>query len=401
MEDSDPDLLYLDINDLREVKVEEEEKQLEARGRRHSGHEEMEIEGEDEAQSNTDLLGSVLNKGEFIKMMEQALIDPDMNSTWKQVIDHQVRERIKELQMLQQGNPGPDNDGSSGDDDHEDDPMDDSSRTRRYNRCSLHPKITIKGFNNERILNPEQLAFRNSLMDFGINQESANEIMRGGMSHICEVADLNKERVKSFMLGLKENNPPELKDLSKFREWEEGFRQNLRYRFNSEEFQILYVIRPKEKESVDDGTCSRTVGQSSTDMFQLGLTTMDVVWRLLCDATRKGPEWEYVAHFQNSELNSGNARNAFLSLIQHACMDANIMMKTPKTPTISHAVSTQITRSGKFEAIDAVVEVKVSFAIRVLPSNKNKNKNDDDDRRPPRPRKHQRLQQNPMPFPQK
>eukprot|EP00536_Pseudo-nitzschia_multiseries_P014240 jgi/Psemu1/38034/gm1.38034_g len=184
------------------------------------------------------------------------------------------------------------------------------------------------GFNNGRFLNPEQLAFRNSLMDFGINQESADEIMRGGMSNIREITDLNKESIKSFMLGLKSIRPdcpypdsihygnrlssrlltwanwaryqpligvkpraidwnanpdnlklqqfrikmmqsseksqekatlPELKDLSKFREWEEGFCQNLRYRFNSEGFPILYVIRPQEKEEVDDEARNGTV----------------------------------------------------------------------------------------------------------------------------------------------
>eukprot|EP00536_Pseudo-nitzschia_multiseries_P015982 jgi/Psemu1/44455/gm1.44455_g len=79
MEVSDPDLSYLVINDQGEVEVEEEEKQPEARGRRPSGQyvkakkkpppgkppqaakkkdeesEEMEIEGEEDAQSNTDL----------------------------------------------------------------------------------------------------------------------------------------------------------------------------------------------------------------------------------------------------------------------------------------------------------------------------------------------------------
>eukprot|EP00536_Pseudo-nitzschia_multiseries_P005715 jgi/Psemu1/13295/gm1.13295_g len=44
-------------------------------------------------------------------------------------------------------------------------------------------------------------------MDFGINYESAEEIMRGGMSNIRDITDLNKESIKSFMHGLKSISP--------------------------------------------------------------------------------------------------------------------------------------------------------------------------------------------------
>eukprot|EP00536_Pseudo-nitzschia_multiseries_P015983 jgi/Psemu1/44457/gm1.44457_g len=245
-------------------------------------------------------------------MMEQTLTHPDMDSTWKQVIGHQVREKIKELQVLQQGNPGPGDDESSGDDDNDDDdePMDDSSRTR------------------------QQLAFRNSLMDFGINQESANEITRGGMSNIYNLK-LQQCRIKMMESSEKlqeKATPPELKDLSKFREWEEEFWQNLRYRFNSEGFPVLYVISPQEKEYVDDNVRSGIVGRSPKDAYptwsdnneRCGVLSgsqydedNNVVWKLLCDTTRKGPGWEY---------NSGSARNVFLSLMQHAYTDTNITM---------------------------------------------------------------------------
>eukprot|EP00536_Pseudo-nitzschia_multiseries_P019147 jgi/Psemu1/59216/gm1.59216_g len=273
--------------------------------------------------------------------------------------------------------------------------QDDISRSERYDRRSSQLKITIRGFNNGRLLNPEQLAFRSSLMDFGINYESAEEIMRGGMSNIREITDLNKESIKSFMHGLKSVSPDcpnpksihygnmlssrlltwanwaryqpligvkpraidwsanpnnlELQqfrsddgsNLTKFREWEEGFCQNLRYRFNSEGFPILYVIRPQEKEDVDDEVRSGTVGQNSTDVYPTWSDYNErcsvlsghqydednnVVWRLLCDATRKEPGWEYVAHFQNTELNSGHVRNVFISLMQHAYTDTNITM---------------------------------------------------------------------------
>eukprot|EP00536_Pseudo-nitzschia_multiseries_P013185 jgi/Psemu1/34337/gm1.34337_g len=161
--------------------------------------------------------------------------------------------------------------------------------------------------------------------------------------------ELQQFRIKMMESSVKSQEkatPPELKDLSKFREWEEGFCQNLRYRFNSEGFPILYVIRPQEKEDVTDEARSGTVGQSPTDTYptwsdyneRCGVLSghqydedNNVVWRLLCDATRKGPGWEYVAHFQNTELNSGNARNAFISLMQHAYTDTNITMVLNKT----------------------------------------------------------------------
>eukprot|EP00536_Pseudo-nitzschia_multiseries_P011194 jgi/Psemu1/28141/gm1.28141_g len=152
--------------------------------------------------------------------------------------------------------------------------------------------------------------------------------------------------MESSVKSQEKATPPELKDLTKFIEWEEGFRQNLRYRFNSEGFPILYVIRPQEKEDVDDEARSGTVGQNPTDAYptwsdyneQCGVLSghqydedNSVVWRLLCDATRKGPGWEYVAHFQNTELNSGHARNAFISLMQHAYTDTYITMVLNKT----------------------------------------------------------------------
>eukprot|EP00536_Pseudo-nitzschia_multiseries_P016264 jgi/Psemu1/45523/gm1.45523_g len=150
-------------------------------------------------------------------------------------------------------------------------------------------------------------------MDFGINYESAEEIMRGGMSNIhCPNpksihygnrlssrlltwanwaryqpligvkpraidwnANPNNLELQQFRIKMMESSvksqekvtPPELKDLTKFREWEEGFRQNLRYRFNSEGFPILYVIRPQEKEDVNDEARSGTVGQNPTDVY--------------------------------------------------------------------------------------------------------------------------------------
>eukprot|EP00536_Pseudo-nitzschia_multiseries_P016918 jgi/Psemu1/48398/gm1.48398_g len=97
---------------------------------------------------------------------------------------------------------------------------------------------------------------------------------------------------------------------------------------------------------VDDEAWTGTVGQNSTDVYptwsdyneRCGVLSghqydedNNVVWRLLCDATRKGPGWEYVAHFQNTELNSGHARSAFISLMQHAYTDTNITMVLNKT----------------------------------------------------------------------
>eukprot|EP00536_Pseudo-nitzschia_multiseries_P015649 jgi/Psemu1/43339/gm1.43339_g len=308
----------------------------------------------------------------IMQVMERALVDPEMNSTMKRIID--------------QENPDDENSDNENADQNED------ARADRLARRLSQPRIKIRGFNNGRFLNPEQLAFRSSLMDFGINYESAEEIMRRGMSNIREITDLNKESIKSFMHGLKsispdcpnpksihygnnrlssrlltwanwaryqplngvkprainwnanpnnlelqqfrikmmessvksqeKSTPPELKDLTKFREWEEGFRQNLRYRFNSEGFPILYVIRPQEKEDVTDEARSGTVGQSPTDTYP---TWSDYNERCgFCQATRPG--WEYVAHFQNTELNSGNARNAFILLMQHAYTDTNITM---------------------------------------------------------------------------
>eukprot|EP00536_Pseudo-nitzschia_multiseries_P017867 jgi/Psemu1/52944/gm1.52944_g len=248
--------------------------------------------------------------------------------------------------------------------------------------------MTVQGLNNTT---EEQLAFRSSLMDFGINQESAEEIIMGGMSNIRENTDLNKESIKSFMHGLKSMSPncpnpssihhgnrlssrrltwanwtrsqpligvksraidwnanpinlelqqfrikmmessvksqekatpPELKDLTKFREWEEDFHQNLRYRFNSEGFPILLTMKPDlaQLDKIQQMSIQLEYDEDN-----------NVVWRLLCDATRKGPCWEYVAHFQNTELNSGHARNAFISLMQHAYTDTDITMILNKT----------------------------------------------------------------------
>eukprot|EP00536_Pseudo-nitzschia_multiseries_P018821 jgi/Psemu1/57493/gm1.57493_g len=325
LDDLDPDLpSYHDTSEQEE----EEEKQPESKARQTSSQflktrkkpppaakrseedsDDMEIE--EESQDNPDNMNEAVNEKTIMRLMEQALTDPEMNSTWKKAIDYQVKRRIEEIQQKFASGGNPDDDRSSGDDEDDDNPPEDSSRRGRYNRRSSHPKITIKGFNSGRILSPEQLAFRNSLMDFGINQESADEIMRGGMSNIhwaryqpvIEVkpraTDWNKSpdnlelqqfRIKMMQSSEKSQEkatPPELKDLSKFREWEEGFCQNLRYRFNSEGFPILYVIRPQEKETV-------------------------------CDESQNGT---------NTELISGHARNAFISLMQHAYTDTNITMR--------------------------------------------------------------------------
>eukprot|EP00536_Pseudo-nitzschia_multiseries_P001735 jgi/Psemu1/3956/gm1.3956_g len=303
-----------DYDSIEETKMEMEEDQSELDIDDPSDVVGMEVEENDK-----------LNEKTIMRVMEKAMTDPEMNSTWKRVIDQEVKKLIKAIQDAVEKDRNPDNvhRGDTSDDssdDNENQP-DHSSRSKRYNRRSSQPRITIRGFNNGKILNPEQLSFRSSLMDFGINHESTEEIMRGGMSNICEITYLNKESIKSFMHGLKSVSPdcpnpnsihyatpPELKDLTKSREWEEGFCQNLRYRFNSAGFPILYVIRPQEKKEVDDRARSGTVGQNPTDVYptwsdyneRCGVLSghqydedNNVVWRLLCDATRKGSGWEY------------------------------------------------------------------------------------------------------------
>eukprot|EP00536_Pseudo-nitzschia_multiseries_P017059 jgi/Psemu1/49138/gm1.49138_g len=411
----------LDQTNTRTVSLKEETKDPNHDGRLHWPKDDDDYDSNEEMKMEVDQDLPELDSDDpsdrrIMRVMEKAMTDPEMNSTWKRVIYQEVKKRIRAIQDAVDRGRNPDNVHSSDDssDDNENQP-DDSSRSKRYDRRSSQPRITIRGFNNGKILNPEQLAFRSSLMDFGINYESAAEIMRGGLSNICEITDLNKESIKSFMHGLKSvspdcpnpksihygnrlssrlltwanwacyqpligvkpraidwnanpNNlelqqfrikmmessvksqekatPPELKDLTKFTEWEEGFRQNLRYRFNSEGFPILYVIRPQEKENVDDEARSGTVGQNPTDVYptwsdyneRCGVLLghqydedNNVVCRLLCDATRKGPGWKYVAHFQNTELNSGHARNAFISLMQHTYTDTSITMVLNKT----------------------------------------------------------------------
>eukprot|EP00536_Pseudo-nitzschia_multiseries_P018286 jgi/Psemu1/54923/gm1.54923_g len=144
----------------------------------------------------------------IMRVMEKAITDPEKNSTMKRIIDQEVRKRIRALHEAARRSRKPDDvssDETSSDD--SENQQDDDSRSDRSLMRSSQLKIKIRGFNNGRLLNPEQLAFRSSLMDFGINYESAEEIMRGGMSNICEITDLNKESIKSFMHGLKSISP--------------------------------------------------------------------------------------------------------------------------------------------------------------------------------------------------
>eukprot|EP00536_Pseudo-nitzschia_multiseries_P001907 jgi/Psemu1/4433/gm1.4433_g len=305
LDDLDPDLpLYHDTSEPEEA--EEGEKQPESRARQTSGQllktrknppsaakmreeesNDMKIERE-ESQDNPDNMNEAVNEATIMRLMEQALTDPEMNSTWKKAIDYQ---------LASGGNPG--DNGSSDDDkkdEDDDDPPDDSSRTGQYIRRSSQPKITINGFNNGRIMNPEQLAFRSSLMDFGINQESADEIMRGGMSNIREIADLNKESMKSFMLGLKSISPicppPDRIHYVKPRATD--------WNANPDNLE-LQQFRIKMMQSNMYPTWSdynERCGVLSGHQYD---EDNNVVWRLLCDTTRKGPGWEYKCfHFSHA-----------------------------------------------------------------------------------------------------
>eukprot|EP00536_Pseudo-nitzschia_multiseries_P015032 jgi/Psemu1/41038/gm1.41038_g len=169
------------------------------------------FDSNDQSQKDMDLENEENKSDEerIMHVMEKAMTDPERNSTMKRIIDQEVMKRIRALQDAAERGRNPDNvnssDESSGKD--SENQRDDNSRTERYDRRSFQLKITIRGFNNGRLLDPEQLAFRSNLMDFGINYESAEEIMRGGMSNIREITDLSKESIKSFMHGLKSISP--------------------------------------------------------------------------------------------------------------------------------------------------------------------------------------------------
>eukprot|EP00536_Pseudo-nitzschia_multiseries_P010787 jgi/Psemu1/26954/gm1.26954_g len=128
----------------------------------------------------------------IMQVMERALVDPEMNSTMKRIIDQEVKKRIRAIRDAESRGENPDDENS----DNEEGDQNADARADRLARRLSQPRIKIRGFNNGRFLNPEQLAFRSSLMDFGINYESAEEIMRGGMSNIREITDLNKESIK-------------------------------------------------------------------------------------------------------------------------------------------------------------------------------------------------------------